>query len=61
MNKICCKILKLRILTKHRTCVSNDYQNLAPSISINGINRLEFIMDTDCVLCDVGTDFLRTI
>lgn len=61
MNNICCKILKLRILTKHCTCVSNDSHNLAQSVSINSINRLEFLMDTNCVLCEVGTHFLRTI
>ena len=61
MCTICCKILKLCILTKHCTCISKQSHNLTQFVAINSINRFEFLMDADCVLCEVGTDFLRTI
>lgn len=61
MCNISCKILKLCILTKHCTGVSKQSHNLTPSVAINSINQFEFLMDMDCVLCEVGTDFLRTI
>jgi hypothetical protein len=39
-------------------CVSYNFHKKTATVSLNGVNEQAFVMETQCVSCEVGTEFL---
>jgi hypothetical protein len=42
-------------------CVSHDTQSKTELSNLTSINRVLFVMETQCIICEVGTKFLNII